>query len=330
MDFIVSEVINQEVESASLFKTYDLGVHGLSFLVFEFAGVQAANNAPALFEDLALMLDVITVAYNGQAILSGKAQDLMRLGAIITGVSPDYNSEDQAASANASLTWVLPFGRRLFDPNEGFPQATRGSLVLQTTAAASFGSISGPKVSIHQVEIPQAKFKRFNKATLRTSTPTSTGSNDVPLPIGNYLRGVMTRHTTRYRTPNLPGTVKSWLLRVDNAERYYTGGQQFLQQMLGIKRAQPDPSTYRAAKMSDIAAAYTQFQRTNQENVNTLELMASYGYLDLDYTKDDTFSLNTKGVSDLQLRGDFNLAENVRVYPYESVDASIIPPISRQ
>lgn len=320
MDFTVSEVIANQALTASLYVNQDLGVNGISYLWVHVTGLQAAANTLVTPDNLLGVLDTVTVLFNGQQIIAGRARELARLGALITNTAPVYTAAANGANAETGLAFVLPFGRRLFDPAEGFPVVQRGQLQLAITANSAFTGLVSPELTVQQVELPGNQFRRYNKYTQRVATPAATGNYDVPLPIGNVLRGVLARATTRWRNLNVPGTIRSAIVLANNSERFYTGGQLGHAQWLAHQRMGDQAQLHRHAKLENVAGAYAQFAATDLGQANTDEFMANYAYLDLDWLKGDEFSLQTQGLADLTLRLDIaTSAEEIRTLAYESV-----------
>lgn len=320
MEYTVSEVIpNQAITASTAITPVELGVQGISYLWLSIAALQNAAATPVTPDNLLAVLDNVTVSFNGQALWSGRALELARMGMIIAKMPMWMTHAADAANADVTLSFVIPFGRGLLNPKEGLMAAKRGELLFQATGVAAFTNLVTPRIMVQQVEVPGNQFQRYNKVTTRSTTPAATGNLDVPAPIGNLLRGLLVFQTTRYRNVNTPGGMRSILLRVNNGERYVTGGQIGHQMHLAMARGRYGANLDGAARVENTAAAYTQNASTRQEAINTLEFMRQYAFMDLDPTEDDTYTLDTKGLSQLETRIDMAIAENTRLAYYESV-----------
>ena len=319
MEYTQSEVVKQQALTASTTYPFDLGIQGLSFLWIDITELQNAANTSVEPDDVLAAISSINVTVGGANIISGRAKDLMRIGSIIAGVPPSVSFAANATNAETHVSFFLPFGRYLFDTKEGYPAVKRGMLQIAITAAAAFTPGKTVKVSIHQVEVPGNTFGRYNKYTMRTATPASTGLNDIPLPIGNWLRGVYAAGSTLYRDSNSMGSFNQTLLMVDNTEKYWTGGITGHANHQAIARMRQNPAWMPHRHISDVGAAYAQFQSTDPAQVDQTPIEAFSAWLDLDPRRDDAFTLETSGKNLLSLRLDMAIAEQVWVYAYESV-----------
>jgi hypothetical protein len=68
-----------------------------------------------------------------------------------------------------------------------------------------------------------------------------------------------------------------------------------------------------------VAAAYTQFQQTDVNQVNMTPVEGFNAWLDLDPRRDDNYTLNTAGLNLLTLRLNMAIAEQAWVTAYESI-----------
>ena len=85
------------------------------------------------------------------------------------------------------------FGRRPFDSAECFPATRRGDLVLTTTTAADPTGLDGCTLLFETVELLDAVPKNFIKCTTTSFSLLSGDVNDISMPIGNKLMGVLLR-----------------------------------------------------------------------------------------------------------------------------------------
>lgn len=318
-EFIRSSVIADQALVASTVYSADLGVNGLSFLFLHLTGLQGADNVPVQVQDLLTCLATVDVAYLGRSVLNGSLADLARLSWLACGWPPYKTHAAEAANAECGVGLVLPFGRQLFGPDEGFPPVNRGELQLTVTAAASFGDVGSPELNVQQVEMPGSAFKRFNKMTVRGATPGATGLYDWKLPIGNLLRGALVFVTTGYRNLNVPGDVDAVQLLANNVERLYVGGNAAFEAYWARMKRRGHTSLHEHAHMENSAAMYGQNASTGAIEVATADFMQNYLYQDYDPTDDDACSFSTAGLADLVLRTNIASAEAMRVMSYESV-----------
>lgn len=319
MEYTQSEIIRGQALTASTAYPFDLGIQGVSAIWIEIQAQQNAANTIPQPDDFLACVSNISVSVGGQNVINGRAKDLARLGAIIAGVPIMHTAAANAANAQGCVGFWLPFGRWLLDPAEGFPAVKRGMLQITVTAASAFTPLTAPHVTIHQFEVPGNRFTRYNKYTMRTATPSATGYYDFPLPIGNYLRGVLAVGSTGYRSYASLGTFTELILLVNNTEHYATGGVYGVYKSLMLARMDPGPQTHMHGHLENTAGAYAQNASTDGglNPVTPVELLS--GFIDLDPRRDDSFTLDTAGVNLLALRANMNTAEQAWVYAYESV-----------
>lgn len=319
MEYTQSEIVRGQALVASTNYPFDLGIQGISALWIEIQGLQNAANTIPQVDDFLACISNISVAVGGQNIINGRAKDLARMGGIIANIPLAHTAAANAGNAQGMVGFFLPFGRWLLDPNEGFPAVKRGMLTITISAAAAFTPLLTPHVTIHQFEVPGNAFRRYNKYTMRTMTPAATGYNDFPLPIGNYLRGVLVAGSTAYRSYASQGTLTEMILMVNNVEHYATGGMMGVYKQMLLARWDPGPQTHMHGHLENTAASYTQFASTDGGINPVTPADNLYGYIDLDPRRDDSYTLDTRALNLLAMRGNFNIAEQAWVYAYESV-----------
>lgn len=318
--FIHSRVVLDEGLSASEVVTADLGVNGISHLHVSLTALQAADNTLGSMVDMLAVISRLEVLWNGQAIVSGNGRDLATISQILTGWPVIYRHAAEAANAEIGCDFILPFSRVPFWGEEGLPAVRRGELQVQLTAAASFGDVTAPEVEIEQVELPGAALGRGLKYTVLAATPAATGDYDIDLPIGNQILGIQIFTTDEAFNLNETGTVSRFRVLVDNVEYGYAAIEATVAAALANMRGRPSLSEGNHAHISDLAAAYTQYQSTGNEPVVLDPGKLYYCYLDYDPLRDGAYAIDASGLNSLRLRSTIATAnEAIRILPVELV-----------
>jgi len=320
MQFLRQVLVPDVAQAASTVRTDDLPVNPLSHIIFTIKGLNDTGTLTDFTVSSALLsfISKIEVLFQGSAIISGSAHDLARLHGVLLRKSPRAGVIDSTDNDIRSLSFIIPLGRSLYDPKECFPAVRRGELVLQTTSGAAVTGVDGHILQIETVEILAATPERYLKATTISKTPAATGDHEVDLPIGNQLAGVLLFGTTIPIGAAWTTSIDQCRLMVDGSEAYYGNANwECLNGDLGAL-VQANSQTSEHVHVSDVAAAYTQWQDTDL-NAVAYDFYKQYAYLDLDPRKDDQYLLDTKGRARVNLKitaGDTNA---IRVLPVELV-----------
>lgn len=316
--FLHSVMAQDEAVAANTTVTWNLGVNALSHILLTLRFLNLTTLTKATLANVCAMISKLEVLFRGQSILSLNGIDLFAYVSLVQAMP--FNQENVVDTLNAArfATFIIPFGRRLFDPTECFPKVLKGELQLQLTTPAAYTNITTVTAQIETIELPEASPKQYVKATTLTKTPTATGEHDVDLPIGNILLGCLLFSTT-VPTGTTFATSIDWLkLLVDNVESHYsrTNWESLHNQLM----AQAGPVNAWAEKIhrENLAAAYTQNADTlPEEQVNSD--IYQHSLLDLDPTRDGMYSLDTKGKARIHLRINAGDTGAIRVLPLELV-----------
>jgi hypothetical protein len=320
MQFLKQVLVQDESQAASTVRTEDLPVNPLSHISIS---LRALNDTGTItnFTVLSALLGFITkveVLFQGSAIISGSLDDLARLMAVLLSRGPMAPRITSVNNEIRGVTIIIPLGRRCFNPLECFPAVRRGELQLQITSGAATTGIDTVTLQIETVELLAAAPKQYMKATTISKTPSATGDHDVDLPIGNLLAGALLFGTTAPTTASWNASLGQLRLLVDNVEAYYARANwETLHGELAL-RCQANAQQSEHVHVSDVGAAYAQFQNTHLNAVNT-DFLNNYAFLDLDPAKDDSYLLDTKGRARIHTRITADVADAIRIIPVELV-----------
>lgn len=318
MEFLRSILAQDETITVSTRVTYDLPVNPLSHIIFTLKFLNdtgTITNYTALSAALALLSNV-SVEFKGSSILSMGGKDLAIYSALLTGLIPRQVNQSRTNNDVRSITVIIPFGRLLFNPDECFPAVKRGELRLIIDYAAAQTGIDTPIAQIETVELMGAAPTRFVKGTVISKTMTSGVGNDVDLPIGNPLLGVLLFGTTIPDGSAYDATIGKVKVLVDNQEMLYSEAN--WESLHGELRnrfpASLDYETHVHYYSGAEAGA-----ATTLEPETDIALIKSYAYLDFDPLKDGSYALVTEGKSRIHLRVTAEASDAARIIPVELI-----------
>jgi hypothetical protein len=291
-------VQNEPVASNDL-KTYDLPIGPLSHLQLTIRAVQGA--AEATLADFLSVLERVEVLYKGSAIISVRGSDLFALNLVLLGKAPIFENQVATANAARTLTLVVPFTRYIHSPNECFFATRKGELKLQIKIAATLpGNISSVSLQIETVEILDANPAQYLKVTTIEKVMTSGIENDVDLPIGNVLAGVLLYSPTVPSGASFTATISKLRFLIDNLEHQYaTTNWESLHAELQDKVGH--------LESYDLSADFTDFK--------------NYAFLDFYPSYFEDYLVDTKGKTRVVMKILAGDANTIRALPLELVSA---------
>lgn len=319
MEFLRSVLMQRQTITASAtIDLVDLPVNPISHLLFS---IECLNDTGTLTNYSVLnavmaQISKVEVLYKGNSVLSGSLQDLAMMAYFLTGVMPGQVHQVRTNNDRRTVTFVLPFGRKLFWGDECFPATTRGEFQFRFTAAAAQTGIDGLTYTLESVELLNANPKAFTRITSFTGTQSSTGEHDLDLPRGNAILGVGLFATTIGATVESANTVRDARILIDNKEAYYQRTNwDSLHGEVAIRR--PTPFTVQhhthAVDVSDTPGTYRDSLQP-ELSTGALEL---YSYLDFDPLQDGSYALMTEGRGRIALRCTFGATDAMRYLPIE-------------
>jgi hypothetical protein len=298
----------------------DLPVNPLSGLLLRFELTRTAPSALLLYDaldDLVTAITSVRVLHKGEQIVSGSLRDLMMVNAVFCKAEPGASKLHPVGAAVDSIVFPICLGTRLYDPVSCFPATSRGNLRLEMDTAAFPAGYGALRLAVEAVELIEATPKEHIKYVTQARAAV-VGQFDAPLPIGNPLAGILlfdTAIATLNTDASSWGTLK---LVKDNVEQYHPLSD--FVTLAGMLSMQLGDSFFRhAGHVHKFVAADALSSMTD----GAAEIISSgargYAYLDYDPLRDGAYQLETKGASDLKIRGNGGSATNVRYLPIERV-----------
>jgi hypothetical protein len=276
-------------------KEIDLPVEAISHLLITLQGFNATDETK-LGEILAY-LNKVVILHNGKSIISMESTDLFALNCFLLGAAPVLTTSIATDNVSRALTLILPFGRSLFNPKECLPKTKKGELKLQLDCTVPATDFDNGVINVQCVELPGASPDKYLKSTLtKVVAPGATGDNDVDLPMGNLVAGIMLFSTTVFQTSSHTQGIEEVRVLVNNSEFGYVSGKYL--SLIG-------QSGINLNQLVRVPAAAGEL------------ITQHYAYLDYDPVKNDEFLIDTSDVSSFKVRLNMGVNEACRVLPVE-------------
>lgn len=296
MEFIRSSLLKDHTAATEV-KKIDLPVNPLSHLIISLDMYNATDEA-TLAEVLAFV-NTVKVEHNGVAVVSMQSEDLYMEDAYLFGRRPVLTGKLATDNYHRCLSLVVPFGRRIFDPDECYPGTRKGELTLSLDYTAPATAADNGTLNIEAIQLPGATPQRYVKSVMKiVSAPGATGDNDVEMPIGNQILAMLIRMTTWPGASTHTFGVDGVTVKVDEEETGYS-----------FARAQ--------CMGGDLIHHYdTQHGAIGAQG---LVVPASGIIVDYDPGKDGRFALDTVGKSRVHMVLNMGVDEATYVTPLELV-----------
>lgn len=281
--------------------------------------LRALNNTVSLadYRFLISFLNFISnleVQFKGHVIIGGNLRDLAILNAVLTGFRPVQSNALHTNDDTRAVTFMISFSRVPFWREEAFPGVRSGELSLSITSAGAQTGLDGVTIQVETVELLGVTPMRFLKYTTQQRTFGATGNNDLDLPIGNAILGILVFGTTVPTGASFNATAGAMRILVDNVESDYANiNWETAHGELGRRITSLHDWVGHVHSFVDAAAgeALTRQQQLSAQG------MENYALLDFDPLKDGSYSLITEGKSRVQLRVNADVADLIRIVPVE-------------
>lgn len=317
-----SVILQERAVAADAVETFDLPVNPITALLLCIRPLNETstllNYAP--YATLASSLLRITVLYRGASVFSMSGADACCLNYLRHGIIPREPNPDDTDNERRCVVLPILFGRFCWDPSSCFPASRRGELVCELDIDVANTGYDGFRYSVEAIEILDAKPTEYERKITTSRTFAATGPNDIELPLGNKLRGMMLFGTTSF-TGATP--VPSWgriSLFLDNQQTVVSAADWEAlyvdNALLGRLPPFPDRHTHR------VDATGVATQETTLANEWGMGVWDQRVWLDLDPTRDDMFSVDSSGAASFFLHSEAETADAVRVITVEQIPIS--------
>ncbi len=326
MGNMVRSVIQQDVAVAAstTLTPIILPVNPLSFLLFTVRSLNDTGTIAAYewLDGMMAFFSNIEVRFKGHVIIGGRLRNLAILNGLLTGFVPVQGNVGETDDDTRFVTFMLSFSRRPYWREEAFPAVRSGELTLHIESAAAQGGFDGVTIQVETVELLGVNPSRFLKYTTQTAVFAATGQNDIDLPIGNPILGVLLDATTVPITTSFNSTAGQMRILVDNVETDYTlTNWETLHGELGRRlKGQYDWLGHRHSVNAGGAG-----QEDSQSAQHDAESIENFAYMDFDPLEDMSYALVTEGKSRVQLRVTADVADTLRIIPVEMFNVAGLP-----
>ncbi len=336
---------------------YDLPVNPLSAIIVT---LRALNNTPTLANYAGIASTIMTkinnirCRYRGATIFDGDPLDLVMVYGRFSGWWPNQGQINNDDNAVRSVTFALLFGRQAYDVAECFPATRRGDLVLEIDTAIDPTGLDGYTAQIETIELLDATPSRFIKVTTTQFTLLSGDVNDISLPIGNRIIGLLLRGNTFPDAASNNASFGQCALEIDNVEAVYSRTLWRGLHAMWARRTRLDwltlghdhtidgsgaaPAAYAQATTIAISADANAASLTTGTAARSgitgitpmgeIAALQRYGFADFDPRGDLSFSIDTRGAADINWHVNSDVADGAasRVIPIEYMEVSGATP----
>lgn len=315
-----SVLVPNYVPSADEVKTFDLPINPLSVILLVLRPLNDTGTLAnyARYRQVCQALNRVTVQRNGQNIISMKGEDIAAFNFLRWGMQPWEANPDNVNDERRAVVLPIIMGRHPYHPTSCFPATKRGELTLELDLDIADTGYDGLQLSIETVELLGANPREFEKRTQLAVTMPATGDNDLELPLGNVVRGLMFWGTTPFAGAAPAPSVGRVKLLLDNTEASYSSTDWEVMQMLPSLWGRT-PNLAFDHKHTVNAAGSGVEETTNVFDAQ--EDLTNYAYLELDPTGDDSYALDTKGASSFKARIGVETADAIRCITVERMAA---------
>ena len=298
MEFIRSRLVERHTTATEVI-TEDLPTHALSHLIITMDAYNTTDEA-TLAEILAFINNV-QVTRSGVTTVDLQSEDLFAVNAYLFRTIPTLTGRLATDNYHRSVTLIVPFGRKIMDPNECHPATKKGELTLRVDTTVPATSCDNSTISIDAVELvganPAAYLRSYRKAL---SAPGATGDRDVDLPIGNKLVCCQLRLTTIPAASSHTFGVDVARLMVNNKEFGY---------------AAADVMCLAGERMFRVGCPDTTIAAQGLSPLNNIV------WLDFDPNGDGQFLIDTQGKTSVALKLNMGVDEATQLSILELVNA---------
>lgn len=299
-------------------ETWDLAVNPLSMILLHLKPLNDTGTL-ANFQNLmgiAGAVNQVRVLYRGQSVFSMPGRDALALAYYRHGqLACDANGDD-VDNERRSVVIPICLGRFPYDPSSCFPASRRGELVMEVDVDIADTGYDGLRMSCETVELLGAEPREYERKAVINQTFAATGDQNFELPIGHAVRGVLLFGTTDF---DGAAPAPSWgriQMLLDNQQVGYAGTDWEVAHMLHTLMGRLPPSAdHHNHEFEPVAGVATLGPPRDVGKGG----WSNYAFLDLDPTRDDTFSVETKGANSFLLRPVVETADACRVVPIEQI-----------
>jgi hypothetical protein len=318
-------VPDQTIDAAAGTDSWNLPPNPLSAILIT---IRALNETSTLTNYSALAalfakFSNFSVRYRGASIFDADALDAAMVAMIIARWAPKQGQINNTDNNVRSITFPILFGKKYGDPSQCFPATRSGDLILSADWAADAAGLDNFSLQVETLELLDAAPESFIKVTTSARTMTAGIGNQLDLPTGNKILGVMLRANTFPTGASFNSSFGQMALKIDNTEAYYS--EVNWESVQGeLTRMVPPAWQYPAhVHTENTAAAYAQ-NATTLGGMIDIAAAQQYGYLDFDPMGDQSMGLETAGATRIMIANNSDVADGADSFwlPIERVQVA--------
>lgn len=319
-----SVIIQDQAISADGVFDFDLPVNPLSCILLALRPLNETSTLAnfAAWLSLARAVNRATISYRGESVLSMRGEDIAALNYFRHGIIPMQANPDNTDNERRCYVLPLLLGRNPYDPKSCFPASRRGELVLSLDLDIADTGYDGLRISAESIELLGARPSEYERKVALSQSFAATGINIVDLAPGNLHRGILLWGTTGFAGAS---PVPSWgrtRLKLDNQEVAYSATDFEVLQVVSQLWGRQAPMIDHKHTLNAAGAGIEETTSTFDAGDEAQGSIHNYAFMDLDPTRDDMFSVDTRDRSRFHMEVDAETADAVRATPIEVVKLS--------
>lgn len=320
-EFIVNVQVEDQDPAADAIETFDLPVNPLSMILLHMFPLNETSTITNFLpgRDLTQALNSIRVLHLGKSIFDASGPDAW--AALLHRWHRTVNQDNQVNTDNdrRSLTLPIMFGRFPGDPDWCIPATRAGELQLRVDYDVADTGYDDLRFNVSCLQLPRARPSHFLRTTTISQTFAATGRNDIALPVGHDILGLLLFGTTEFAgAAPAPSFGRMEILK-DGVQTDYSSIDWEVARAIGIATGRPFPEWVAALVSVNVAASTETDSRLLEQMHQNFD---EYAYLEFDWDRTARYALDTRGAARVVLRADAETADAVRVLPIEKVPIS--------
>ena len=318
-NFLHSVTVQEQAIAADGLEVFDLAVNPLSVILLHLKPLNDTGTLANFASYLGICgaLNRVSVLHNGVTVYSTTGRDAAALAYFRHGIIPRQATHENVNNDRRSCVLPIILGKRAYNPQSCFPKTTRGELTLEVDFDIAATGFDGLRFAVETIELLGAKPNEFERTTQSGVTFGATGMNDVELPMGNVVRGLLLFGTTLFTGAAPAPTFGRMATFLDNMQVGFSSTDFEVAHMASqLMGGQPPAMDEHSHTVNAAGAGIEETTSTAFVGSGGYE---NYAFLDFDPSRDDFFSLDTRGASRFHLQSDAETANAVRVITVERI-----------
>ncbi len=304
---------------------FDLAVNPLSVVLLCLRPLNDTGTLAnfASYLNVAGALNRVGITHLGESIVQMSGRDAAAMAYFRHGIVPTQATHISTTNFRRCVVLPILLGKFPYDATSCFPASRRGELVLELDIDIADTGYDGLRLSVETIELLDAKPKEFERKVTQTQTFAATGDNDIDLTPGHKSRGVLLFGTTGFVGAVPAPSLGRMQLLLDNQQAGYAATDFEVAHTLGTLWGRQPPSFDNPVLHVDATGGAVEPTFGPMSEIGSAGWQ-NYSFLDLDPTKDDMLTIDTRGASRYTVRVDAETANLVR-----AINIEVVPTAGR-